>query len=161
GDSVLRPTGVSSSAAARRTIGCASAPLNTGNGSAAAKSWLGRKASSGLPAGPAPADGPTSNELPADPEPSGGTTSNKLPAGPSKRRRKARPTASAAAAHRPAPDGAHSRDSCSTVRSALYHKALTSTGAPARGVTTQSPALASIHVSCKPRSAAATRPSAS
>src|SRR5205807_65811 len=45
------------------------------------------------------------------------------------------------------------------VTSALYHRALTSTGLPMRGVTTQSPTLASIQVSCTPGSPAASSPS--
>ena len=42
---------------------------------------------------------------------------------------------------------------------ALYQRALTSTGFPSLGVTTQSPTLASIQVSCKLVPPASTRPS--
>jgi hypothetical protein len=47
------------------------------------------------------------------------------------------------------------------MRSALIHSACTSTGLPMRGVTTQSPSLASIQVSCTPGAPARSRPSAS
>jgi len=45
--------------------------------------------------------------------------------------------------------------------SALIHSACTSTGLPARGVTTQSPTLASIQVSCTPGAPQAISPSPS
>ena len=45
------------------------------------------------------------------------------------------------------------------ILSALSHSAWTSTGLPIRGVTTQSPILASIQVSCTPGTPAASRPS--
>ena len=53
-----------------------------------------------------------------------------------------------------------SAGSAPTVRSTLYQSALISTGLPIRGVTTQSPTLASIQVSCTPapRPAAGRRP---
>ena len=45
------------------------------------------------------------------------------------------------------------------MRSALSQSAWISTGFPIRGVTTQSPTLASIQVSCTPGSPAASSPS--
>ena len=45
------------------------------------------------------------------------------------------------------------------MRNALIQSACTSTGLPMRGVTTQSPTFASIHVSCTPGTPALRRPS--
>ena len=44
------------------------------------------------------------------------------------------------------------------MQSALYQSAWISTGLPRRGVTTQSPTLASIQVSCTPGSPEESRP---
>ena len=51
-------------------------------------------------------------------------------------------------------------DHCPPIASALIHNAWISTGLPIRGVITQSPTLASIHVSCTPGAPALTSPSA-
>ena len=76
----------------------------------------------------------------------------------------ARPRSRSAAGTRPArarSSAAYSGAGAPAICSAFSHSAWTSTGLPIRGVTTRSPTLASIQVSCTPGTPAASRPSSS